>query len=103
MATINTNNMSVDSNGKVLFSGVSSGINSQAAIDGIMKAKQVQVDSINKRIDQNTQKLTKLDEVKSKATALRTALSTLYGKITADRTGDAFESKAVYMLSLIHI
>lgn len=99
MATINTNNMSVDSNGRVLFSGVSSGINSQAAIDGIMKAKQVQVDSINKKIDQNTQKLTKLDELKSKATALRTALSALYGKITADRSGDAFESKAVYMNS----
>lgn len=94
-STINTNNMSVNTQGQVKFSGLSSGIDSQSAIDGIIKAQQTRIDSVAKKIDQNTAKLKALDDLKTKATAVTNSLSTLYGRMTADSAFNVFSAKEV--------
>jgi flagellar hook-associated protein 2 len=94
-STINTNNMSVNTQGQVKFSGLSSGIDSQGAIDGIIKAQQTRIDSVAKKIDQNTAKLKALEDLKTKSTAVTNSLSTLYGRMTADSAFDVFAAKEV--------
>jgi len=94
-SSINTNNMSVNAQGQVKFSGLSSGIDSQGAIDGIIKAQQVRIDSVAKKIDQNTAKLKALEDLKTKSTAITNSLSTLYGRMTADSSFDVFASKEI--------
>ena len=42
---VNLNNISVDTNGRVTLGGISSGIDYQAAIDGIIKARRIPVDT----------------------------------------------------------
>ena len=98
--SINTSNVKVESDGRVKFSGLSSGIDAEGAIDGIMKARQARIDSVAKKIDENSAKLKALTDLKTKATALTTSLSTLFGRLSADRAFDTFESKQVTATSV---
>lgn len=92
---LNASNFNVDGQGKVTFTGLASGINAQQAVDSIMKARGVKVDSLTARVDTNTSKVKALDEFKAKVKALNTSVANLYGKMTADRNFDAFARKTV--------
>ena len=92
---LNASNFNVDGQGKVTFTGMASGINAQQAVDSIMKARSVKVDSLNARVDINTSKVKALDEFKAKVKALNTSVANLYGKMTADSSFDAFARKTV--------
>ena len=92
---LNASNFNVDGQGKVTFTGMASGINAQQAVDSIMKARSVKVDSLNARVDTNTSKVKALDEFKAKVKALNTSVTNLYGKMTADSSFDAFARKTV--------
>lgn len=92
---LNASNFNVDGQGKVTFTGLASGINAQQAVDSIMKARSVKVDSLNARVDTNTSKVKALDEFKAKVKALNASVANLYGKMTADSSFDAFARKIV--------
>jgi flagellar hook-associated protein 2 len=92
---LNASNFNVDGQGKVTFTGMASGINAQQAVDSIMKARSVKVDSLNARVDTNTSKVKALDEFKAKVKTLNTSVTNLYGKMTADSSFDAFARKTV--------
>lgn len=92
---LNASNFNVDGQGKVTFTGMASGINAQQAVDSIMKARSVKVDSLSARVDTNTSKVKALDEFKAKVKALNTSVANLYGKMTADSSFDAFARKTV--------
>ena len=96
---LNLNNMSVDANGKVSFSGISSGIDYKTAVDNIIKAKQVPIDTLQTDISNNKDKITQLQTLQTKLTTLKSALSTLYGKVSFGNTSDVFASKQAYASS----
>ncbi len=92
---LNASNFNVDGQGKVTFTGLASGINAQQAVDSIMRARGVKVDSLTARVDTNTSKVKALDEFKAKVKTLNTSVANLYGKMTADSNFDAFARKTV--------
>ena len=92
---LNSSNVNVDSQGKVTFSGMASGINATQAVDAIMKAKDVKVQSLTTRVDGNTAKMKALTELRSRLKMLNTSVVNLYGKMTADSSFDAFARKTV--------
>ncbi len=92
---LNASNFNVDGQGKVTFTGLASGINAQQAVDSIMRARGVKVDSLTARVDTNTSKVKALDEFKAKVKTLNTSVANLYGKMTADSNFDAVARKTV--------
>lgn len=92
---LNTSNVNVDSQGKITFSGMASGINATQAVDAIMKAKDVKVQSLTTRVDGNTAKIKAFTEFRDKLKMLNTSVSSLYGRMTADNSFDAFARKTV--------
>ena len=53
MEALNLNNLTVDSNGRATFSGLSSGIDAQGIVTDIIAAKRIPIDSIENRIAEN--------------------------------------------------
>ena len=50
MEALNLNNLAVDSNGRAIFSGLSSGIDAQGIDTDIIAAKRIPIDRIEARI-----------------------------------------------------
>lgn len=95
-STLNVSGLNVDSSGKVTFSGLSSGIDIQAAINGIMAAKQIPVDTLTQKITDNQAKISALNDLTTKLNALRSSLTNLRGAITVDNSTNAFAAKQTY-------
>lgn len=92
-SSLNFGNISIDANGRVSFSGLSSGIDAQKAVDAIIAAKQVPIDTIKKTVTDNQTKITDLNSLKSQLTSLQNALAQLYGAVTVDSSTNAFAMK----------
>jgi len=93
--SVNTKNMSVGDNGSVMFSGLSSNIDWKSAVDSIAKAKEARLSSVISRIDQNSTKIKALSDFRSIASSLNSSIQKLYGKVSADKSFDIFESKVI--------
>lgn len=62
---LNFNNLATDSNGRLTFSGISSGIDTQGLVNSIMDARRVSARSIEDKIAVNETRVTALDELKT--------------------------------------
>jgi flagellar capping protein FliD len=96
MESINLSNLSVDSSGRVVFSGLSSGVDIQGIVTSIIAAKRIPIDSIETRITKSADQIAALGDLRALLTSLRQSLSTLRGAVTLGNTGDIFSAKQVF-------
>ncbi|NJO38426.1 MAG: hypothetical protein HC871_13500 [Rhizobiales bacterium] len=100
MATnLNLDSLSVDSRGRVSFSGLNSGIDAAGAVDGIIAARRIPIDSIEQRISDNDARIAVLDDIEALTRNLLDAVDGLSGKVSFDGSSDIFETKSVFASS----
>lgn len=94
MATnsINTSGISVGPDGKISFSGISSGIDSKALIDAQVKARRASAVKLETGITKNNTLVKAYGELKTLTSKMTTALDKLRGS-TAFTTTDVFKAK----------
>ena len=100
MAEINLNNTSTTDSGNLIFSGISSGIDSQSVINAIITSKRAQAVQIEGNIATNNDKLTAFGEMKTLATTFRDTLDNLRGSTSFFST-DVFDSKLAFTNSKV--
>jgi flagellar hook-associated protein 2 len=96
MVELNFNNISLDSNGRVSFSGLSSGIDFQTAVDGIIAARQLPVDTLRTTVSDNEAKIAAYQELQSLLSSLKSAIDSLRGAVSFNNESDVFLSKQVF-------
>lgn len=96
---VNLNNLSVDSSGRVTLGGISSGIDYQAAIDGIIAARRIPVDTLEKRVTANEEKITAYRDLRTLLSSMKDSLNALRGAVTLGGAGNAFKSKTAFASS----
>ncbi|TDJ45107.1 MAG: hypothetical protein E2O52_07175 [Gammaproteobacteria bacterium] len=96
MEAVNFSNISVGEDGRVIFSGLSSGIDAKGIVDNIILAKRIPIDSIETRIDLNTEKIAALGELRTLLGALKDSLAKLRGTMTVGSTSDIFAAKQAF-------
>ena len=100
MATsLNLDSLSVDSSGRVSFSGLGSGIDARAAVDGIITAKRIPIDRIEQRLSDNDTRIAILNDIESLTRNLLDAADGLRGTVSFDGAGDIFEAKGSFASS----
>lgn len=97
MTEFNLNNVT-QSGSTTLFSGISSGIDSQTTIEAILTAKRAPAVLIERKIDANNQKITDLNTLKDLATSFKDSLELLRGPTLSGST-DIFEQKLAFTTS----
>lgn len=96
---INLNNLSVDENGQVSFSGLSTGIDLRGTVDAIIAARRIPVDRLEATVEQNEEKIAALKDVRTILESLRTSLSRLFGQVTFGNNSDIFAAKQAFASS----
>lgn len=96
---LNLDSLSVDNSGRVTFSGLGSGIDSESAVNGIVAAKRIPIDTLERRISDDDAKLSILNDISSLTTNLRSAVDQLRGTISFDNSTDIFEAKSTFATS----
>ncbi len=100
MATnLNLDSLNVDSSGQITFSGLSSGIDARAAVDGIIAAKRIPIDSLEQRISDDDARLAVLNDISSLTGNLREAVDSLRGNVSFDGSTNIFEAKSTFATS----
>ena len=97
MVDFNFDNLKVDNTtGRVTVGGVSSGIDVQAAVDGIITARRIPIDRIQQRIDTNNERIDALGRLRSFTETLQSSLTDLRGAVVS-QSSDIFESRETYL------
>ena len=96
MESLNVNNLSVNSDGRVTFSGLNSGVDFQAAIDAIIAAKQIPADRISSEIESNSDRIAALREIDTLLSTLKDSLKNLFGAVSVGNAQNIFEAKAAF-------
>ena len=96
MDALNLNNLSVDSNGRVSFSGLSSGIDLKGTVDAIIAARRIPVDRLETTVKDNADKITSLKDLKTLLETVRTSLSKLFGQVSFGGSSDIFAGKQAF-------
>lgn len=96
---LNVNNLSVDSNGRVSFSGLGSNIDFQGVVDSIVAAKHIPIDRLETEVSDNESKIAALGDLRTLLTGVKDSLSTLHGAVSFGNTNDAFEIKEAFASS----
>ncbi len=100
MATnLNLDSLNVDSTGRVTFSGLGSGIDAAGAVDGIIAARRIPIDTIEQRISDNDTKIAILNDIDALTRNLLDAVDGLAGEVSFDGSSDIFETKSVFASS----
>ncbi len=97
---LNVNNLSVDSNGRVSFSGLGSNIDFQGVVDSIIAAKRIPIDRLETQVSDNESKIAALGDLRTMMTSLKDSLATLHGAVSFGSTQDAFENKEAFAASV---
>ncbi len=95
-SSLNLNNLVVDNNGNVSFSGLSSGVDFSNVVSQIIAAKQIPVDILQTKITNNEARIAALQELQSLLGSLRSSLSTLQGAVSVGGTNNAFSLKQAF-------
>lgn len=95
-SNLNVDSLSVDSRGRVSFSGLNSGIDTAGVVDGIMSARRLPIDSIEQRISDNEARIAILNDIDGLTRNLLNAVDGLSGKVSFDGSSDIFETKSVF-------
>lgn len=93
---LNVNNLSVDRNGRVSFSGLGSNIDFQGVIDSIISAKRIPIDRLETEVSTNASKIAALGDLRTLLTGVKDSLSTLHGAVSFGNANDAFEIKEAF-------
>src|SRR3990172_7882153 len=88
--------ISIESNGPVSFSGLSSPIDFRAAIDGIIRAKRIPIDTLETRITGNETKIDAYNELRALLGTLKDAMNKLRGAVTLGDVDNVFKGKSVF-------
>jgi flagellar hook-associated protein 2 len=96
MVDLNLNSLQVNDDGRVSFSGLGSGIDFEAAVEGIIAAKRLPVDRLETKIETNTEKLTALQTERSLTVGLQESLQDLHGAVSFDQSTDLFAAKQAF-------
>jgi flagellar hook-associated protein 2 len=97
MATnLNLDSLVVDANGRASFSGLSTGIDFQNTVNGLMAAKRIPVDSIEQRISKNEARVAVLENIETLTRNLHQAVDQLRGSPSFDGSRDIFEAKEAF-------
>jgi flagellar hook-associated protein 2 len=96
MVELNFSNIALDSQGRVSFSGLSSGIDFQTAVDGIIAARQLPVDTLKTTVSDNEAKITAYKDLQSLLNSLKSAVDSLRGAVSFNNTSDVFLAKQVF-------
>lgn len=96
---LNVNNLSVDRNGRVSFSGLGSNIDFQGVVDSIVAAKRIPIDRLETEVSDNESKIAALGDLRTLLTGLKDSLSTLHGAVSFGNSSDAFEVKEAFASS----
>lgn len=94
--SINLNSIRVDDKGRVSVSGLGSGIDYKAAVDSIIKARQIPVDRLSTRITDNDLKITAYQDARNLLKALQDSLKSLRGAVSVDNATNAFAAKQAF-------
>jgi len=94
--SVDFSRLDINDQGRVSFSGLTSGIDSQAAIEGILAAKRIPIDRIERSISNNQLQIAALDELKNYVKVLQDAAGALRGKLSLDGSADLFETKQAF-------
>lgn len=94
--SINLNSIRVDEKGRVSVSGLGSGIDYKAAVDSIIKARQIPVDRLSARITGNEAKITAYQDVRNLLNGLQDSLKNLRGAVSIDNSTNAFAAKQAF-------
>lgn len=95
--TLNLSNLTVDpTTGRVSFSGLGSGIDWKAAIEGIIASRQAPIDTLTQKISTNEAKISALQDLRTRVSTLKNAISTLKGTVTVDNTSNIFAAKETF-------
>jgi flagellar hook-associated protein 2 len=93
---LNLNSLNVDANGRVSFSGLNSGIDFRAAVDAIIAARSIPIDTLETRISGNEDKIAALNLLRTNLSVLRDSLANLYGAVNVGNAGNIFENKQAF-------
>ena len=96
---LNLDNLSVDENGRVSFSGLGSGIDLRGTVDAIISARRIPVDTLEARVDRNLTKISALETLQVGLESLRSSLSRLYGQVSFGNSNDIFSMKQAFASS----
>jgi len=94
--SLNLSNYSVDDNGRVIFSGVGSGINFADAVDNIIAARRIPIDRLEAKVELNGDRVAAFSELRGMLNSLKTQLNNLRGRVTFGGVGDIFKSKDIF-------
>lgn len=97
---INVSNTAFNQNGTLTFSGLSSGIDIQGAVDSIMSAKRLPALRYQEKISQNSSEIGAFAELKTISTVFSDVLDGLRGK-TGYFTNSVFDSKVAFLNSRV--
>lgn len=86
----------VTEDGRVRFSGFGSGIDFEAAIEGIMEARRIPVDRLETKIAENTAQIDALNTLQTHLQALEEKAAKLRGAVSFDATKDVFKAKEAF-------
>ena len=96
---LNLNSIQVDDNGRVSFSGLSSGIDFRGVVDSMIAARSIRVDLLQTQVDENARKIAALGDLKTNLTNLKASLSQLHGAVTFGNSQDIFSAKQAFASS----
>lgn len=92
---LNFNNLSTDSNGRLRFSGISSGIDTQNLVDSIITARRISAVSIEDKISVNETRTTAFNELQTLSKDFAEKLDVLRNPTSFLKT-DIFDSKQAF-------
>lgn len=93
---LNVSGLSIDKNGRVSFSGLSTGIDFKAAVDAIIAARRIPADSLEARVDSNTAKIAAISELRAALSSLRDRMDKLRGAVTFGGVNNVFKAKQAF-------
>lgn len=97
--SLNFNNLKVDDNGRITFSGVGSGIDFGAALEGIIQAQRIPVDRIEAQIELREIEAAAIADLRGLLEILRAATDQLRGAVTFGNTSNVFKAKSAFATS----
>ena len=93
---LNLNNVAVDDSGRVIVSGVSSGIDIGGTVDAIIAARRIPIDRMEATIEANDLEIDAYTELSSLLSGLNQSVDALRGAVTFGNTGNAYETKQAF-------
>ena len=81
---------------RVSFSGLGTGIDFTAAVDGIVAAKRIPIDTLEQRVTDNTTKIDALRELRTTLNTLNNSIAGLQGAVSLGDTSNTFAAKQAF-------